>query len=191
MFKPLSLCLFLSLAWIYDGMDSYAKLWLSILSHHHRCIIASRYFARILRLTYSRSLSVLATLFLLSYTGDLGTVLTVLFSYSTITHLPSENNLVYWCQCSIVWVKIDHTIHHMSCVILTTNSLQHYFVIYKTLLQFRLINYFKPLLDAFHGSYKNRYYYWVAVHIIMSFSFLPVSHFKFNSVDYDHIIFGM
>ena len=26
---------------------------------------------------------------------------------------------------------------------------------------------FKPLLDAFQGSYKDRYYYWVAVHLIM------------------------
>ena len=27
------------------------------------------------------------------------------------------------------------------------------------------MNCFKPLLDAFQGSYKDKYYYWVAVHI--------------------------
>ena len=35
------------------------------------------------------------------------------------------------------------------------------------LLQFKIINHFKPLLDAFQGSYKDKYYYWVAVHIML------------------------
>ena len=30
-----------------------------------------------------------------------------------------------------------------------------------------MINRFKPLLDAFQGSYKDKYYYWVAVNIII------------------------
>ena len=77
----------------YNGMDSYAKMWLQLFFPIYliiisvSIIIASRYSSRILRLTYTRSLPVLATLFLLSYTGVLRTVLTVLFSYSTITHL--------------------------------------------------------------------------------------------------------
>ena len=33
------------------------------------------------------------------------------------------------------------------------------------LLKFRLVYQFKPLLDAFQGSYKDKYYYWTAVHI--------------------------
>ena len=33
--------------------------------------------------------------------------------------------------------------------------------------RFRIINHFKPLLDAFQGSYKDRYYYWVAVNLAM------------------------
>jgi len=35
------------------------------------------------------------------------------------------------------------------------------------LTKFRIINRFKPLLDAFQGSYKDKYYYWVAVHITL------------------------
>ena len=79
----------------YSGMDSYTKTWLQLFFPFYllviaaSSIIASRYSSKILRLTYSTSLSVLATLFLLSYTGVLRVVLTVLFSYSTITHLPS------------------------------------------------------------------------------------------------------
>jgi len=33
--------------------------------------------------------------------------------------------------------------------------------------QFRIINQFKPLLDAFQGSYKDRYYYWVGVQLLL------------------------
>ena len=81
--------------YFYNGMDSYVKIWLQLFFPSYLIIIAvsiiitSRYSSRILRLTYSRSLPVLATLFLLSYTGVLRVVLTVLFSYSTITHYPT------------------------------------------------------------------------------------------------------
>ena len=73
----------------YNGMDSYVKMWLQLFFPSYLIIIAvsiivvSHYSSRILRLTYSRSLPVLAMLFLLSYTGVLRVVLTVLFSYST------------------------------------------------------------------------------------------------------------
>ena len=30
-----------------------------------------------------------------------------------------------------------------------------------------MVNRFKPLLDAFQGSYKDKYYYWVAVHLAL------------------------
>jgi len=33
--------------------------------------------------------------------------------------------------------------------------------------QFRIINQFKPLLDAFQGSYKDRYYYWIGVQFVI------------------------
>ena len=86
----------------YNGMDSYAKMWLQLFFLSYliliavSIIIASRYSSRILRLTYTRSLPVLATLFLLSYTGVLRVVLTVLFSYSTITHYPSGDKQTVW-----------------------------------------------------------------------------------------------
>ena len=32
--------------------------------------------------------------------------------------------------------------------------------------RFKVINHFKPLSDAFQGSYKDKYYYWVAVQIM-------------------------
>ena len=158
----------------YNGMDSYAKMWLQLFFPSYliiiavSIIIASRYSTRILRFTYTRSLPVLATLFLLSYTGVLRTVLTVLFSYSTITHLPSGHQQIVWSiNASVPLFGLKFTILFITCLVLflilipfnATLLFTRYF------LRFKVINRFKPLLDAFQGSYKDKYYYWVAVHL--------------------------
>ena len=102
-FKPLKVFVNLDLGietCFYNGMDSYIKIWLQLFFPFYLVVIASsiiiisHYSSRVLRLTYSGSLPVLATLFLLSYTGVLRVVLTVLFSYSTITYLPSGHQQV-------------------------------------------------------------------------------------------------
>ena len=44
--------------------------------------------------------------------------------------------------------------------------------------RFRVVNHFKPLLDAFHGSYKDKYYYWIAVHMIFRSIFFSLYAFE-------------
>ena len=86
----------------YNGMDDYAKMWLQLAFPFYLIFIAtliiitSHYSTTIQRLTARRALPVLATLFLLSYTKILRIVSSVLFSYSTITHLPSKHTTVVW-----------------------------------------------------------------------------------------------
>ena len=63
--------------------------------------------------------------------------------------------------------KIYHTVHNLSCNILTTDSFNITLLFTRYLLRFRMINYDKPLLDAFQGSYKDKYYYWVGLHLTM------------------------
>ena len=160
----------------YNGMDSYAKMWLQLFFPFYliiiaaSIIIASRYSYRILRLTYTRSLPVLATLFLLSYTGVLRTVSTVLFSYSTITHLPSGHQQTVWSiDASVPLFGLKFTVLFITCLVLFLVLIPFNIILLFTryLLQFRIINRFKPLLDAFQGSYKDRYYFWIAVQITM------------------------
>ena len=80
----------------YNGMDDYTKTWLQLVFPIYLIFIAtlliitSRYSTTIQRLTARRALPVLATLFLLSYTKVLLTVSNVLFSYTSIIHLPSN-----------------------------------------------------------------------------------------------------
>ena len=160
----------------YNGMDSYAKMFLQLFFPLYliiiavSIIIASRYSSRILRLTYTRSLPVLATLFQLSYTGVLRTVLTVLFSYSTITHLPSDHKQIVWSiDASVPLFGLKFTILFITCLVFFLLLIPFNITLLFTrhLLRFRMVYHFKPLLDAFQGSYKDRYYYWVAVHLTM------------------------
>ena len=173
----------------YNGMDSYAKMWLQLFFPLYLIIIAaliiiaSRYSSRILRLTYTRSLPVLATLFLLSYTGVLRTVLTVLFSYSTITHLPSGHRQMVWSiDASVPLFGWKFTILFITCLVLFLLLIPFNITLLFTryLLQFRFINRFKPILDAFQGSYKDRYYYWVAVHMTMRSVLFAMYAFQTN-----------
>ena len=173
----------------YNGMDSYVKMWLQLFFPSYliiiafSIIIASRYSLRILRLTYSRSLPVLATLFLLSYTSVLRTVLTVLFSYSTITHVPSRHEEMVWSiDASIPLFGLKFTLLFITCLLLFLILLFFNITLLFTryLVWFKLINHFKPVLDAFQGSYKERYYYWIAVHIILRGVFFALYAFEIN-----------
>ena len=173
--------------WFYNGMDSYAKMWLQLFFPFYliiiaaSIIIASRYSYRILRLIYTRSLPVLATLFLLSYTGVLRTVSTVLFSYSTITHLPGGHKQIVWSiDASVPLFGVKFTILFITCLVLFLVLIPFNIILLLTryLLQFRIINRFKPLLDAFQGSYKDKYYYWIAVNIILRSLFFALYGFQ-------------
>ena len=171
----------------YSGMDSYHKMWFQLFFPFYLIIIAvsfitaSRYSTRILRLTYTRSLPVLATLFLLSYTGVLRTVLTVLFSYSTITHLPSGHQRLVWSiDASVPLFGLKFTILFITCLVLFLMLIPFNITLLFTrfLFRFRLINHFKPILDAFQGSYKDKHYYWVGVHITLRSIFFALYGFQ-------------
>ena len=167
----------------YNGMDSYVKMWLQLFFPSYliiiaiSIIIASRYSSRLLRWTYSRSLPVLATLFLLSYTGVLRVVLTVLFSYSTITHYPSGDKQIVWSiDASVPLFGVKFIILFITCLVLFIILVLFNIILLFTryLSRFRIVNHFKPLIDALQGSYKDKYYYWIAVHMMfrsMLFSF--------------------
>ena len=167
-------------------MDGYVKTWLYLffpallIIIAFSIIIASHYSLRILRLTYRRSLPVLATLFLLSYTSVLRTVLTLLFSYSTITHEPSGHQELVWSvDASVPLFGVKFTILFITCLVLFLILLFFNIILLFTryLLWFKFINHFKPILDAFQGSYKDRYYYWVAVNIILRSLFFALYAF--------------
>ena len=109
----------------YNGMDDYAKMWLQLVFPIYLIFIAtlliitSRYSTTIQRLIARRALPVLATLFLLSYTKVLLTVSNVLFSYTSIIHLPSNHTTLVWSvDTSVPLFGVKFTILFIACLFL-------------------------------------------------------------------------
>ena len=168
----------------YNGMDDYAKMWLQLVFPIYLIFIAtlliitSRYSTTIQRLTARRALPVLATLFLLSYTKVLLTVSNVLFSYTSITHLPSNHTTLVWSvDTSVPLFGVKFTILFIACLILFLILILFNIALLftTTLSYFKIVTYFKPLLDAYQGPYKIRFYYWTGLELLMRVIFFGVS----------------
>ena len=173
----------------YNGMDDYAKMWLQLAFPLYLIFIAtliiitSRYSTTIQRLTARRALPVLATLFLLSYTKILRIVSSVLFFYSTITHLPSKHTTLVWSvDANVPLFGVRFTILFIVCLILFLILVPFNVILLftRTLSRFRFINKFKPLLDAYQGPYKNKYYYWTGLQLLMRAVFFGISSLDRN-----------
>ena len=174
----------------FNGMDDYEKMWLQLAFPFYLIFIAtlliitSRYSITVQRLTARRALPVLATLFLLSYTKILRTVSSVLFSYSTITHLPSKHSTVLWSvDANVPLFGIRFTILFIVCLILFHVLIPFNIILLftRTLSRFQLINKFKPLLDAYQGPYKIRFYYWTGLQLLIRAVFFGVSALDKNT----------
>ena len=168
----------------YNGMDDYAKMWLQLAFPFYLIFIAtliiitSRYSTTIQRLTARRALPVLATLFLLSYIKILRIVSSVLFFYSTITHIPSKHTTLVWSvDANVPLFGVRFTILFIVCLILFLILVPFNAILLFTrvLSRFRFINRFKPLLDAFQGPYKDKYYYWTGLQLLIRAVFFGIS----------------
>ena len=168
----------------YNGMDDYAKIWLQLAFPFYLIFIAtliiitSRYSTTIQRLTARRALPVLATLFLLSYTKILRIVSSVLFFYSTITHLPSKHTTLVWSvDANVPLFGVRFTILFIVCLILFLILVPFNIILLftRTLSRFRFVNKFKPLLDAYQGPYKDKYYNWTGLQLVMRVVFFGIS----------------
>ena len=168
----------------YNGMDDYAKMWLQLVFPAYLIliatllIIASRHSTKVQRITAHKALSVLATLFLLSYTKILCTVSSVSFYYSTITHLPSGHTTLVWAvDANVPLFGIKYTTLFIVCLILFIILLLFNGILCftKTAMRLRLVNHFKPLIDAYQGPYKYKYYYWTGLQLVMRAVFFGLS----------------
>ena len=168
----------------YNGMDDYAKMWLQLVFPFYLIFIAtliiitSRYSITIQRLTARRALPVLATLFLLSHTKFLRIVSSVLFFYSTITHLPSKHTTLVWSiDPTVPLFGVKFTILFIACLILFLILVPFNIVLLftRTLSRFKFINIFKPILDAYQGPYKIIYYYYTGIQLLIRVIFFVLS----------------
>ena len=173
----------------YNGLDDYAKMWLQLSFPFYLMfiatllIISSRHYTAIQRLTACRALPVLATLFLLSYTKILQTISSVLFFYSSITHLPSKRTMFVWSvDANVPLFGVQFTILFIVCLILFLILLSFNVILLftRTLSRFKFINKFKPLLDAYQGPYKDKFYYWTGLQLLLRAVFFGLSSLDRN-----------
>ena len=168
----------------YDGMDGYTKMWLQLVFPSYLMIIAftliigSRHSSKVQRLTANKVLKVLATLFLLSYTKTLLTVCQVLFFFSSVTHLPSEHSTLVWSVhtgVELFGVKFC-ILYTVSLIVFLLLLLFNTFLLFpRTVSRWRFINYFKPLLDAYFGPYKQKYQFWIGLQLFIRSCFFGLS----------------
>ena len=185
----------------FNGMDDYAKMWLQLAFPFYLIFIAtliiitSRYSTTIQRLTAHRALPVLATLFLLSYTKILRIVSSILFFYSTIIHLPSKHTTLVWSvDANIPLFGVRFTILFIVCLILFLILVPFNVILLFTrmLSRFRFITKFKPLLDAYQGPYKDKYYYWTGLQLLIRAVIFGISSLDGNiNFTVSIILFGI
>ena len=168
----------------YDGMDDYAKTWLQLVFPVYlifialALIIGSRHCKMVQRLTARRGLAVLATLFLLSYTKVLLTVCHAIFFYSTVTHLPSEDTTVVWSvdtSIPLFGIKFNILFVTCLCIFLILFPFDILLLFTRPLMRLKFISTFKPLLDAYFGPYKDTFYYWTGLQLLLRAVFFGIS----------------
>ena len=168
----------------YNGMDDYAKMWLQLAFPAYLIliatllIIASRHSTTVQKITARRALPVLATLFLLSYTKVLRTISNVLFYYSTITQLPSGHTTLVWTvDANVPLFGLKYTALFIVYLILFIILLPFNAILCftKTAMRLKLVNHFKPLIDAYQGPYKYKYYYWAGLQLVLRAVFFGLS----------------
>ena len=157
----------------YDGMDSLAKSYLQYVFPLYIwtivifIVVLSRYSSKISNLTSKSSVQVLATLIHLSYSKLLRTAIYGM-TYATVE---IENDEDHNVLSRTVWY-FDGNVNyftgtHIGLFLLAIITLLFFVVPYTVLLsgvsvftRYRLINRFKPLIDAYCGPYKDKWRFW-------------------------------
>ena len=170
----------------YNGMNMYAKMCIQFSYPIYLILIAatfilgSRYSSKLYQLTFNRALPVLATLFMLTYTSILHAISSTSL-YTTIITIPSHRSKNLWL--------LDPTIplYGWKFLLLIGVCLLLFFLLIafnaillftKPLMRFKLIHWFKPLIDAFLGPFKSQYYYWIGIQLLLRNVILVLSVLK-------------
>ena len=190
----------------YNGMDSYAKQWLQFAFPLYLWIIiiiiillCRRYF-KISRLMGSHAVPVLSTLFLLSYTKLVRTIVIVLHQRGVTLHCTSESSVSLWYEDpNVEYAKGKHAGLFAFALLMSLFFIAPYTLflllgplIEKYLSNFRLFNKFcwswlKPIIDAYSGPMKDECRFWpglllvarmpVVLSVILSGSFIKSHYF--------------
>ena len=165
----------------FDGLDTYQATWMQFIFPLYIWVLilivifSSRFSMNVSRLIGENAVSVLATLFLLSYTKLLLTIISV-FSYITLSLDNGKRSHPLWVpDANIKYLSDKHIPLFIVGVLMTLFYIIPFtlLIAFGPILQakseyriFKWINKIKPFLDAFYGPYTDKYRYWPGLLLI-------------------------
>ena len=171
----------------YDGMDSLVKIWLQFTFPFYLWAIVAitifmfRHSSRLTRLCGNHSVSVLATIFLLSFT-KLQRTITSALSLTTLD-FPTGKRALWQYDGNIQYAKKGH----LALLLFSLSFLLGIAIPYTLLIfnvQFlrrysnrwclRWVNRLMPIFDAYLGPYKNKQGYWTGLLLFVRVSLIIV-----------------
>ena len=166
----------------FNGLDAYGRVWLQFLFPAYIwilvgvVIVTSRYSTRMAKLTGNNAVPVLATLFLLSYTKLLRTVIDSV-SFTTITDAGGDTSTLWLIDGNIRFLKVPHIFLFLAALIavfvyilpFTSLALLAPYLQAKSNYRVlrRWVNKMKPLLDAYQGPYKDKFRFWTGFLLVV------------------------
>ena len=180
----------------YNGMDTYAKAWLELVFPVYIWVIVgflvyiSDRSVTVTKILGSSPVSVLATLFLLSYAKVLHTIIAALSL--TVLHYPHKNAMVWIHDANVPLAK------YIPLALVALLSLIFLFIPYTLLLllgqwlqtksHLHLLSWvkspnLKAILDAYHAPYKPKHRYWTGLLLFIRCALFLVFAFNINGND--------
>ena len=168
----------------YDGMDAYAKIWLQFAFPFYVwalvgiIILISHYSSKVATILGTNPVAVLATLFLLSYTKFLRTIIAAL-TY-TVLEYPNNSRMAVWLyDANITYLSNKHIPLFTTALV----CLIFLFLPYTVLLFFSQwlrsksgkckifswVNHHRviPFLDVYHAPYTDKHRYWTGLMLLV------------------------
>ena len=166
----------------FNGLDAYGRVWLQFLFPAYIwilvgvVIVTSRYSSRIAKLTGRNAVPVLATLFLLSYTKLLRTVIDSV-SFTTITDAGGDTSTAWLIDGNIRFLEVPHIFLFLAALIAVVVYILPFtsLALLAPYLQAKSnsrvlrcwVNKMKPLLDAYQGPYKDKFRFWTGFVLVV------------------------
>ena len=160
------------------GLDGYWKTWLQFVFPFYVwaiagvIIIVSHYSTRATKIFGDKSISVLATLFLLSY-AKLSRSIISIFSYTTLVYPDNITAKVWSYDGNLQYLSSKHIpmfLFALAVVLLlwlpyTAVLLSAQWL--RTQTHRKGLRWLKPFLDAYYGPFKDKHHYWVGVLLVV------------------------
>ena len=174
----------------YNGMDAYARTWLQFVFPLYIWIVIglivllSNFSQQIAKVFGTNPVSVLVTLFLLSYTKVLRTIITAVSL--TFLEYPDQNKAVWLHDANIGYLERKHIPLFLAAVFMFFVFFLPYTVVlllgqffqaksHMWLFSWANSSRLKAFLDAYHAPYKPRHRYWTGLLLVIrSITFLTL-----------------